>query len=190
MREDPSAERRLEPEALEGLLAHRRRLLASLTRWVGSAEDAEDILQQAYLKALGRGGELRTVDSALAWFSRLLRNVAIDHLRHKQAGMRVDTTWSREAERELLARDVETGVCECFHALLPELKPSYAEVLRHVDLGGGDVAQAARTLGTTANNVRVRLHRARAALRTRLLAVCGVCAEHGCIPCTCAGSGT
>jgi len=47
------------------------------------------------------------------------------------------------------------------------------------------VAEYANSEGTTSNNAGVRLHRARKAAAKRLTQVCGACAEHKCLDCTC-----
>jgi hypothetical protein len=47
------------------------------------------------------------------------------------------------------------------------------------------VTEYASETGMTANNAAVRAHRARQALRRRLAESCGVCAEHGCVDCSC-----
>ena len=46
-----------------------------------SRETAEDILQEAFGRALTRVDTLRDDESAVAWFYRLLRNAVIDHYR-------------------------------------------------------------------------------------------------------------
>jgi DNA-directed RNA polymerase specialized sigma24 family protein len=61
----------------------------------------------------------------------------------------------------------------------------YAELLRQVDLESKSIADVSKQLGITANNTRVKLHRARAALREQLVLSCGSCTEHGCLHCTC-----
>ena len=71
------------------------------------------------------------------------------------------------------------------NTLIPTLKPEYAEILRRVDLEGAAVPSVAAELGISANNVTVRLHRARQALKKQLERCCGTCATHGCLDCTC-----
>src|SRR5215216_5176010 len=66
-------------------VANKRDFLAFLERRVGSRAVAEDILQEAFVRGMGR---LHTEDegSVIAWFYRSLRNAAIDHhRRHKSA---------------------------------------------------------------------------------------------------------
>jgi DNA-directed RNA polymerase specialized sigma24 family protein len=81
--------------------------------------------------------------------------------------------------------ELRSSVCACLQRLLPNIRPSYAELLQRVDLQGQSVAAVAQELQVTPNNLTVRLHRARLALRTILEKSCGVCTKHGCLNCTC-----
>lgn len=177
----------LSPRALQRVIEMRGQLLRSISRWYGDAAEADDILQAAYLRAIERGGSLHDEERVVAWFTRLLRNVAVDHLRRRSTEARVEDKWTRgEPDVAGPPDDVGIEICRCVLGLLDHLNPRHAEVIQLVELDGHEPAEAARRLGTTPNNVRVRLHRARAALRERLVAVCGVCAEHGCLDCFCA----
>jgi RNA polymerase sigma-70 factor (ECF subfamily) len=50
---------------------------------------------------------------------------------------------------------------------------------------GQPVKLFAERKGLTAGNAAVRVFRARAALKRRVVESCGTCAEHGCLDCTC-----
>ena len=63
------------------LNAQREGFKAFLTARVGSAEEAEDILQNGLLKAVQRAGELQDDAKLTAWFYQLLRNAIVDHYR-------------------------------------------------------------------------------------------------------------
>src|SRR5687767_3163928 len=65
---------RIPVESLDTLLTSRRTFLAFLQKRTGSREDAEEILQSAFARALEKGGGLRRDESVVAWFYRLLRN--------------------------------------------------------------------------------------------------------------------
>lgn len=173
------------PEVLRALLANQRRLLAFLTRRVGSAELAAELLQDAFVKGVEKGETLRDDESALAWCYRLLRNAVIDRHRRRTTERDGLARLASELESATAAADLEQEVCTCMNELVPTLKPEYADILRRVDLGEGRLESVAAQLGITANNAGVRLHRARQALRQRLEEMCGMCAHHGCLNCTC-----
>ena len=77
--------RRESPEILKALVDNHRRFLAVLEKRVGSREVAEDILQDGFVRALERAGDVRDEGSIVAWFYRLLRNAVTDHFRHQGA---------------------------------------------------------------------------------------------------------
>ena len=173
------------------LLANHRRFLDFLTARVGNREEAEEILQDAFVRGLRKAGDIRDDERAVAWFYRLLRNAVVDHYRRAAASRKAIEAHARqasEADPEFDA-DLERTVCECVNELVPLLKPEYSDLIRRVDLGGADVASVAGEVGISVGNARVRLHRARAALRKAVEQSCRVCATHGCLDCTCSRSG-
>jgi RNA polymerase sigma factor (sigma-70 family) len=178
-------EARPDDKTLEVLLQNHRRFLAFLERRVGAQTVAEEILQSAFAKAVEHEDELDQ-DTVVAWFYRILRNALIDHYRRQDVEKRALEKRAYEVSREEYgSAELERTICECFKQLLPTLKPEYSEVLEQVDLGSSSVSEAAKTLGITANNAAVRLHRARLALKSRLKQTCRTCAAHGCYDCTC-----
>ncbi|MDP2603448.1 MAG: RNA polymerase sigma factor [Deltaproteobacteria bacterium] len=186
-RGDGSHDAALPPVVLEVMLAHRHRLISSLADWLGSA-DAEDVLQEACLKALRKQGSLRRHESALSWFERIVRHTAIDHARHADAERRARTSLAQDpthGAQGVAAAELHEAICRCGLALMSTLRTSYADVLRRVDLEGERIADVAATSGTSPNSIRVRLHRSRSALRARLLEFCGHCAERGGRSCNC-----
>jgi RNA polymerase sigma-70 factor (ECF subfamily) len=174
------------PELVGTLVANHLRFRAFLESRVGNVADAEDILQAAFLTSVEEGDTIRDGESAVAWFYRLLRNAVTDHYRHQDAERRALTraaSWSIDTDEVEPA--VERAVCRCVMDLLPTVKADYADLLRRIDLDGASVAAVAAETGMTPNNVRVKLHRARVALRQRLEQSCGTCTEHGCLDCSC-----
>src|SRR5918995_4698922 len=173
------------------LLANHRRFLDFLAPRVGSREDAEEILQDAFVRGLQKAGEIRDEESAVAWFYRLLRNAVTDHYRRTAAGRKALEAHAREAPAADpgFDADLERAVCACVDDLIPLLKPEYSDLIRRIDLGGADVTSAAGALGITPGNARLRLHRARTALRGEVERSCRTCATHGCLDCTCSRDG-
>ncbi len=168
----------------EQLVQHHSRFLRFLLPRVSDSAAAEDILQSAYIKALERGNQLRDDESSVAWFYRILRNSIVDH--HRRSSAR-DSAHSRYGEELPASYETELRgqACACVGDLIGDLKPEYREALERVDLAEESVETFANEKHITANNASVRLHRARRALAGKLAEVCGVCAEHKCLDCTC-----
>jgi RNA polymerase sigma-70 factor (ECF subfamily) len=168
------------------LVGNHREFLAFLERRVGSRSEAEDILQEAFVKSVEHADSVRDEESAVAWFYRTLRNAVVDHHRRRGASGRAMDAFARElGDAVEPAKDVVASVCACVRSLSDTLKPEYADALRRIDVEGMSVQSYAAELGIEANNAAVRVHRAREALRKRVKAACGSCADHGCLDCTC-----
>jgi RNA polymerase sigma-70 factor (ECF subfamily) len=177
----------LSPEALGVLLEHRDRFLAFLVKRTGSPALAEEILQDAFVRGFERGGALREEETAIAWFYRLLRNAVVDRARKDDARARGLERWASELASAPAGDDASRAqVCQCVMPLVDSLKPEYAEAIRAIDLDGLEVGALATQAQITANNASVRLHRAREALGRKVRLVCGACAVHQCVDCTCA----
>src|SRR5712671_3319379 len=58
-----------------------RRVFLLIYRIVGNAADAQDLTQEAFIKALQRQDQLKDLDKAAHWLSRIASNTAIDFLR-------------------------------------------------------------------------------------------------------------
>ena len=175
------------PRALTDVLVDQhRQLLGFVERRLGDRGRAEDVLQAAIVKGLERGGAIRDERSVMAWFYRLLRNAIVDELRRRDVERRALEGAAREAAAAAdLGPELEREVCRCLHGLLPTLKDEYGRILRAIDFEGVPAAAFAEREGISPANARVRLHRARKALRHRLELSCGTCAEHGCLDCSC-----
>jgi RNA polymerase sigma-70 factor (ECF subfamily) len=174
------------PELTQILVENHRQFRAFLEQRVENVADAEDILQAAFLKGVEKVEAVREHESVVAWFYRLLRNAIVDYYRHRGSEGRALTRAAGFLhDTDEPEPDVERAICQCIYDLLPTLREDYAKLLRRVDLEEARVAEVAGETGMTSNNVRVKLHRARTALRKQLELSCGSCTEHGCLDCTC-----
>lgn len=174
--------------ALASELARQRaRFLAFLEARLGSRQEAEELLQTAYIKGLKSSAGVKEQEKITAWFFQLLRNALTDHWRRKAAEGRAVDAYGAEALRleKIDAAKLDREVCKCVSALVDTIKPEYADAIKKVDLEDVSVRDLAKSSGVTANSAAVRLHRARKTLKKRLIQTCGKCAEHGCRDCDC-----
>lgn len=173
------------------LVEGRHQILNFLRRRLGNPEAAEDVLQTFMLRAIDRSEQLRDVRAVRGWLNQILASSIADH------GRKV----SRQRQREIvvaptdldgvhhpLDEELDEAICNCLYKLLPTLKPEYADVVWRVDLQEQPREDAARDLGITLNNINVRLHRGRQALKTRLQQMCLTCPVHGFFDCNCDGA--
>lgn len=80
-----SSERKPNPQQADAqqrfIAEHMRRIFLLIYRLVRNVDDAQDLTQEAFIKALQRGDQLKELDKAAHWMSRIASNTAIDFLR-------------------------------------------------------------------------------------------------------------
>lgn len=167
------------------LLEGRQHILNFLRRRLGDAEAAEDVLQTFMLRAIERSGQLRDVRG---WLGQILASSIADYGRkvgrQRQREMVMDPT-DLDRVQDGFDEELDEAICNCLYKLLPTLRPEYAEVIWRVDLQEQPREAVAKDLGITLNNLTVRLHRGRQALKTRLEQMCLTCPVHGFLDCDC-----
>ncbi len=173
--------------AFETLIrAYGPRLLAVTRRLLRNEEDARDALQETFLSALRSLDQFDARARLSTWLHRIAVNAAL--MRKRRASKRPEQSLD-----ELLPRFRENGMFEDHNRRWPqpeeaaeraevralvrtsidELPETHRDVLVLRDIEGLDTAEAAEVLHVTPNAVKVRLHRARLALRALLDPVLG-----------------
>ena len=166
---------------------NRAKFLNFVRSFVREADPAEEILQRASLKIISHADGLRDSELAEAWIYRILRNEITDHFRRAA----LVSTRTVELLPELASLGTTTifdrpRLCPCAIEELGNLRRNYGEALQAVEMEGGGIAAYAAAKRISTNGATVRLHRARKALRNRLMVRCGSCAGNGCFDCGCA----
>ena len=172
-------------EAFDTLVrAHSGRMLSVCRRILRDEEEAKDAVQEAFLSAF-RGLERFGGASLLGtWLHRIAINAALMRLRSRKRhpeeaieellpafsedghARAEPTDWSPTALRLVETRETR----ELVRGAIDRLPDLYRTVLLLRDIEELDTAETAEALGVTEGVIKVRLHRARHALR-RLLAV-------------------
>ena len=177
-------------DPIQRLLGARSTFQSFLRRRLGNKALAEDLLQQCLLRAIEHQHSLRHDKSLVAWFYRILRHAIIDYARLHATEARgkkafLQALQASGDDKVAPIDEVKATVCACLYVLLPTLRPSYAELIRRIDLEGEAPKRVAQELKISSNNLAVRVHRARQALRASLVRFCGPCSKHGYLACTC-----
>jgi len=159
------------------LSSERGRWLRFLASRLPNREDAEDVLQDFSIRAIQGATHVSDPQKIDAWLTVSLRNTLFDRYRREGARRRL---WQGVASEPPAAdhgdsdEDVETPMT-CLSSAIGELKPAYADLIRRAELQEAPLKLVAAELALTANNVAVRLHRAREALRQSMRARCAAC---------------
>jgi RNA polymerase sigma-70 factor (ECF subfamily) len=167
-----------EPVMPRAALEHVDALFRLARQLTGRDEDAEDLVQETYARALSAQSQFAPGTNIRAWLFRILRNAYIDSYRRArsspiQTGFTdEDTAVVGASSREPLRGDDELDrlrsvVAEDIHAALSALTVD-ARTAILLDLEGLTEGELAEVLGCPAGTVKSRLSRARSALRQRL----------------------
>jgi RNA polymerase sigma-70 factor (ECF subfamily) len=143
-----------------------RRIFVQIYRIVGNTADAQDLTQEAFIKALQRQEQLKDDLKAAHWLSRIATNTAIDFLRRhgRATHSEVDAqTESREeSPEELLLRSEHREYLEDGLRLLTARERA-ALILRDVE--GCSAEEVAQQLDCSKATVRSHIANARIKLR-------------------------
>jgi RNA polymerase sigma-70 factor (ECF subfamily) len=162
-------------QLLRGYPAERSRLRASLARLVGPT-DAEDLANETLLRALSAVETFRGEASLATWLHRIGVNLAYDLLRKRQraSALAVGQGDAPEAVDEASCGDMleQRQMSQCVQNLLAELPQQQRQLLTQADMLDQTASEIARYAGISTGNTKIRLHRARRAIKAALESRC------------------
>jgi len=158
------------------------RLLATARRFVGSEDEARDVVQEAFLAAFRAIDGFAGTALLSTWLHRIVVNAALMKLRSRrrrreepidgllprfdEEGYWADGAAPSETATDMLIESDQTRAL--VRKAIDRLPANYRSVLLLRDIEELDTDETASLLGVTPNAVKTRLHRARQALRTLL----------------------
>jgi RNA polymerase sigma-70 factor (ECF subfamily) len=172
-----------DPRAFETLVREQGgRMLATARRFVGSEDEARDVVQEAFIAAFRAIDGFAGTALLSTWLHRIVVNAALMKLRSRRRRREepIDALLPRFDEEGYWAEGaapVETSTDALVEGnetralvrkAIDRLPANYRSVLLLRDIEELDTDEAASLLGVTPNTVKTRLHRARQALRTLL----------------------
>ncbi|MDX1060922.1 RNA polymerase sigma factor [Sinorhizobium medicae] len=157
--------------------AHNRKLYRIARSILRNDSDAEDVLQEAYVRAFTRFQDFRGDAAITTWLARIVINEALGRLRKRRRQMKLASDMRQSQEAEIIAFPLNSGISD------PEKTMAQRQIL---DLVADDLPDAYRTvfvlrvieglsneettalLGLKPETARTRLHRARRLLKEQL----------------------
>ena len=150
----------------------------------GNEEDAKELVQEAFAKALERIDRHDPTQPFEAWFLTVLKHLYVDGTRRYERrygqdldkvigpfGLTVADAITDGRELSLPDRMEREEISKLVRRALRALNPEARAVLLMVDLDGRTYEEVAQVMNCPLNTVRSRIVRARIALRERLLAL-------------------
>ncbi len=180
---EKAAVRQNSQSMFEGLMRDSYRQAYSLAlRLSGNTGEAEDLVQETYVRAFRF---FHRYDSALpftSWLFRIMTNVHIDAVRRRsrlklvsmdQAGVDGSTTWDLpDLEASPEARILERSLEEPIQLALQSMTSEFRIAVLLADVQGMAYEEIAEVMQTSIGTVRSRIHRGRKQLRAYLDRVC------------------
>jgi len=169
------------------LAAYRESVWGFVLRRVGDRSLADDLTQEAFLRAERSIGTYRREASLRSWIFAIALNVVRDHFRALQrapdsasfASAAEQASPGEGAEGALL----ESEMASCIDGYVSRLPRLQLDVVLMHDMAGLRHAEIATVVGVSVGNSRVLLHRGRAALRRALEENCLLSFGGESIPC-------
>jgi RNA polymerase sigma-70 factor (ECF subfamily) len=156
---------------------YQERLYHTVYRLVDHADDAHDVVQDAFLNAYQSLDRFKGDSLFFTWLYRIAVNTAISHKRKQRVLLRIDAGRNGAASVQPLDDSEFSRPGEAMeraeqeqrvqHAL-SRLSPEHRAVLILKDMEGQKYEAMAEVLGVPVGTIRSRLHRARAELRELL----------------------
>lgn len=159
-------------------IAHLDELYAFAVRRTRSRPEAEDMVHNAYVRAFSRWRQLKNPDSMRAWLFQILRHGLINE-RNRASRSPILKVVSSDESIDLLRRESILLPEEILDRILPseveemldQLPDSLKEPVILADIWGFSYVDIGNIMDCPVGTVRSRLHRARAALATKLEAL-------------------
>jgi RNA polymerase sigma-70 factor (ECF subfamily) len=151
-------------------------------RMTGNRDDAEDLTQEAYLRAYRSFGTYNRQMPFESWFFRILSNLFIDLLRRrpKQKPLSLDQPMGDEENEENLLLQLpdedanpernllDQVMDERLQAALAALPEAFRVAVLLCDVEGRSYEEIAQLMGSSIGTVRSRIHRGRSLLRRHM----------------------
>lgn len=160
-------------------------LLSYIGRRVATPHDAEDVLQDVFLRIHAHLHAVKNTESITAWIYRIARNAITDYHRKRAAAARAlrsvaengdvpaEAAHSGLAEADV-TREAGEEFSRCVEPLLNQVPEPYRQAVALTDLEGITQKDAARRLGLSVSGMKARVQRGRGKLKEALLDCCSV----------------
>ncbi|MBA3473657.1 MAG: RNA polymerase sigma factor SigZ [Rubrobacter sp.] len=163
----------------------RARLGAFVGRRVGNPADAEDVVQDVFVRMQRNIDALSSADRLDAWAFRIARNAIADYYRAPDC-REVPGEGAAKIMDELAAdsiggepsTDARVEMAHCIAPMVRQLPYDYRQAIELTELEGMTQSAAAERLGLSVPGMKSRVQRGRARLRAMLLRCCEIETDH------------
>lgn len=152
--------------------AHRIELFRYLRHRGVPAEDADDLVQEAFVRALRLADGFDVIRHPRGWLFQVTKNLLLD--RQRSTGSELSIELTDDPAVEVTETAPVDALARCMPRVLADLPRADSEILVQCDLQGVTQADFARMHEVSLPAVKSRIQRARRRLRERLITVCRI----------------
>jgi RNA polymerase sigma-70 factor, ECF subfamily len=153
------------------------RLRGFLAARAPAGVDADDLLQEVFVRIQQHVGSVRDAEKIEAWIFQIARNVLADSLRGHQRRESLSEHLTEEPSPDDAAeeyRAAEAKLSSCMGELIERLPEPYRTAIRLTEMEGVTQAEAARLTGVSISGMKSRVQRGRERLKVILLDCCRI----------------
>lgn len=154
----------------EAWFEYRTQLFSFIRSRVELPEDAEDILNEVFIKLLKKANDESIPDSIVAWLYRVTRNSLVDYYRAKKRTQALP----QDLEAENVDASIITQLSSCLLPMIQALPEIFQRALILVEIEGKKHQQVADELGVSLSATKSRILRGRERLLKSMVSCCTI----------------
>ena len=165
-------------------------LRSFIVKRVANEAEADDIVQDVWLKMRRGLGGLKDQNRLISWIYQIARHAIMDHYRapdrrkEMPAGLAADLeVYQSSSGRQMAAQDsgqLRTELAGCLRPMIEQLSEDYRQAVTLVDLEGLTQQEAAAQLGLSLSGMKSRVQRGRHQLKGMLETCCTIELDRRC----------
>ena len=152
---------------------YKNKAFSMLTRMLKNKMEAEEVLQDCFLKAFKGLKDFKGEAKFSTWFYKIVYNSALSRLSLQKR--KTESEMTSIDEHFDLKSDYDYNISEqndlslYINEMVNKLPPNYASVITMFYLESMSCEEISKVMGTSENNVKVMLHRSRTALKEMMI---------------------
>jgi len=162
-----------------------QRLLSYIRGRVSTPHDAEDLLQDVFVRTHANLGDVKDTENVTAWVYQITRNAITDYYRRRAASaealgrlaeqmdQRLPSVSGPEARTDIVRR-ASDEFAQCLEPMLGEVPEPYRQAVTITEIDGMTQKDAAEKLGVSVSGMKSRVQRGRGKLKDVILDCCEV----------------
>ena len=153
------------------------RLRSFVSRRVKQPADAEDVVQEIFLRIHRNLSTVKDEARLPAWIFKIARNAIVDYFRknaRSAEGLAEDFDLPAPTEQSEIDCSALKELAHCLEPMIEALPESYRHAIHLTELKGVAQSKAAKQTGLSVSGMKTRVQRARRKLKTMLLQCCEI----------------